>query len=128
MGHNGGKNRGIELVAQFMLAAGGSKDDGAVPLYCSSDCIVCSGVTSVKAKDDVGWYLGCEIGDAGFVKGEIGPAEVTGQVLAFGDESGVAVDADKLGGYVEDIVEVVICGKREVRTATATVDECELII
>ena len=123
--HYGCEDRCVELWAQFVLAAGGCEDDGAVPLYGAGNGVVGCGVAGVQAKDDVGRCLGCEVGDVGIVKGEVCPAEVTGEGATFGDEGWVVVNADELRGDVPDVVQVVIRCECEIRVATAAVYEGE---
>ena len=126
--HYGCENRCVELWAQFMLAAGRCEDDGAVPLYGAGNGFVGCCVAGVQAKDDVGRCLGCEVGDAGFAKGEVCPAEVAGEGAAFGDEGWVVVNANESRGDVPDVVQVVICCKCEIRAAAAAVYEGEGVI
>ena len=123
--HYGCEDRCVELWAQFVLAAGGCEDDGAVPLYGAGNGVVGCCVAGVKAKDDVGRCLGREVGDAGIVKGDVCPAEVIGEVATFGDERWVVVNADESRRDVLDVVQVVIRCECEIRVAAAAVYEGE---
>ena len=123
--HYGCEDRCVELWTQFVLAAGCCEDDGAVPLYGAGNGVVGCCVAGVQAKDDVGRCLGCEVGDAGFAKGEVCPAEVIGEGATFGDEGWVVVNADESRGDVLYVVQVVIRCECEIRAATAAVYEGE---
>ena len=123
--HYGCEDRCVELWAQFVLAAGRCEDDGAVPLYGAGNGVVGCGVAGVQAKDDVGRCLGCEVGDAGFAKGDVCPAEVIGEGATFGDEGWVVINADESRGDVLDVVQVVIRCECEIRVAAAAVYEGE---
>ena len=123
--HYGCEDISVELCAQFMLAAGRCEDDGAVPLHGAGNGFVGGCVAGVKAKDDVGRCLGCVAGDAGFVKGEVCPAEITGEGATFGDEGWVVVNANESRGDVLDVVQVVIRCECEIRAAAAAVYEGE---
>ncbi len=123
--HYGCEDISVELWAQFVLTAGRCEDDGAVPLYSAGNGVVGCCVAGVQAKDDVGRCLGCEVGDAGIVKGEVCPAEVTGEGATFGDEGWVVINANESRGDVLDVVQVVIRCKCEIRVAAAAVYEGE---
>lgn len=123
--HYGCEDRCVELWAQFVLAAGRCEDGGAVPLYGAGNGVVGCGVAGVQAKDDVGRCLGCEVGDAGFAKGDVCPAEVIGEGATFGDEGWVVINADESRGDVLDVVQVVIRCECEIRVAAAAVYEGE---
>ena len=59
------------------------------------------------------------------MKGEVCPAEVTGEGATFGDEGWVVVNADESRGDVLDVVQVVIRCECEIRVAAAAVYEGE---
>ena len=105
-----------------------AEDHPTAPPDALGQGLVGSGITGMQGQDDVGRRGRSEIDDRADLEADAIPAQRAALLGLLPHEFLVDVNSDQACRYIENVIEVVICGKGQMRAAASAVHDQEGIV